>query len=170
MVCLLFIIGLVASGNVQKTVDFSNKMWNCANAACSSHVSEGQMQPNYQCAEFVSRSLAAGGFIDISPNASQSAYGSFKHAGETYNLNWVSSKQGGSKGLEDLLIKLGWKNAGATKASIAAASAIFCTGSHGKYSHVAIGIGPDNTNAHNAAHYHKPSSVYIALNAIYHPA
>ncbi len=48
------------ASNVTATVEFANDNWNCAVADCSSHVQEGQYQPNYQCAEFVARSLAAG--------------------------------------------------------------------------------------------------------------
>jgi hypothetical protein len=70
----------------------------------------GEYQPDYQCAEFVSRSLAAGGYIPgLHGNESQSRFLNYHHNGKTYDLLWVSHKQGGPLGLEDLLIVLGWK-------------------------------------------------------------
>jgi hypothetical protein len=72
-------------------VTYADSHWNCATAACTSRVSAGSAQPNFQCAEFVSRSLAAEGKVPgLTSNSSQSAYGSY-HAknGQTYDLLWV---------------------------------------------------------------------------------
>jgi len=66
---------------------------------CHQTVAEGQYQPQYQCAEFVSRSLINGGYITgISPFASQNDLEYYKYNGKTYDLLWVSSKQGGPLG------------------------------------------------------------------------
>ena len=70
-------------------------------------------------------------------------------------------------GLEDLLIELGWKNMGASWANIHAAAVLMCTGAEGPYSHVALGVGKELTNAHNMAHYRKPPSVYIKVDSVY---
>jgi hypothetical protein len=72
-------------------VTFADANWNCATAACTSRVSAGSAQPSYQCAEFVSRSLAAEGRIPgLTSHSSQAAYGSY-HArnGKVYDLLWV---------------------------------------------------------------------------------
>ncbi len=72
-------------------VSFADAHWNCATAACTSRVSAGSAQPNYQCAEFVARALAAEGKVPgLSSSSSQSAYGNY-HArnGKTYDLLWV---------------------------------------------------------------------------------
>ena len=72
-------------------VSFADANWNCATAACASRVPAGAAQPNYQCAEFVARSLAAEGQVPgLGSHSSQSAYGNY-HArnGKTYDLLWV---------------------------------------------------------------------------------
>src|SRR5579885_2784781 len=59
-------------------VSFADAHWNCATAACTSRVSAGSAQPNYQCAEFVARALAAEGKVPgLSSSSSQSAYGNY---------------------------------------------------------------------------------------------
>jgi len=132
-------------------------------------VHAGSGQSNYECAEFVSRSLAAGNFIPgITSTASQSAYLNYKYQGVTYDLLWVSSKQGGPKGLEDLLMKLGWKNAGTSSSNVHAASAVMTRGSGGNYHHVVVGVGNNVVDAHNVARYQETGSFYH-INAIYNP-
>jgi len=158
-----------SGGNINNVIDFANANWNCANAACTSLVSVGSGQPNYECAEFVARSLAAGGLIPgITPGASQNAYYTYKYKGTTYDLLWVSSKQGGPKGLEDLLIVLGWKHMGTSTSNIHAASAIMCHGSSGNYGHTVVGVGNNVVDAHNVARYKASGSIYT-INAIYNP-
>ena len=83
--------GADAASASNAAVSFANANWNCATAACTSRVSAGASQPNYQCAEFVSRSLAAEGKVPgLTSHSSQSAFGSY-HArnGKTYDLLWV---------------------------------------------------------------------------------
>jgi hypothetical protein len=72
-------------------VTFADANWNCATAACTSRVAAGAAQPNYECAEFVARSLAAEGKVPgLTSSSSQSAYGSYRAKnGQTYDLLWV---------------------------------------------------------------------------------
>ena len=72
-------------------VAYADAHWNCATAACTTRVSAGAAQPNFQCAEFVARSLAAEGKVPgLTSSSAQSAFGSY-HArnGQTYDLLWV---------------------------------------------------------------------------------
>jgi hypothetical protein len=94
-------------------VAFADANWNCSTAACTHRVSAGSSQPNYQCAEFVARSLAAEGLIPgLTSHSSQSAYGNY-HAknGKTYDLLWVGWANGtfntGINGLYQYLIQNG---------------------------------------------------------------
>ncbi len=69
-------------------VTFANANWACSTAACTTKVTAGSAQPNYQCAEFAARSLAAAGYIpDLSKTSAQSAYGDYQPGnGVTYDL------------------------------------------------------------------------------------
>jgi len=151
------------------TQPFGDRQWNCANPPCSSVVAAGSSQPNYECAEFVARALAAGGLIpNIDPLASQSSYGNYHYNNVVYDLLWVSSKQGGPLGLGDLLLKMGWINEGANYGSVKKGSALMCDGSDGAYSHAALGVGTNLVDAHNNARYHVTAS-YYTINAVYNP-
>jgi len=152
---------------VAQVVEFANANWNCANVACTEKVAAGSGQSNYECAEFVSRSLAAGGYIPLESKAAQSDYLNFKHNGVAYDLLWVSSKQGGPKGLEDYLRAVGWKTANNT--NVEAGYALMLRGSAGPYSHTAIGVGKGISDAHNVAHYQVPLSAYEGVELIYVP-
>jgi Putative peptidoglycan binding domain/Putative amidase domain len=80
-----------AASATNAAVAYADAHWNCATAACTSRVPAGSGQPNFQCAEFVARSLAAEGKVPgLTANSSQAAYGSY-HArnGQTYDLLWV---------------------------------------------------------------------------------
>jgi hypothetical protein len=50
---------------------------------------------------------------------------------------------------------------------VRAGAVLLLDGSLGAKSHIAIGVAPQLTDAHNMAHYHKPISVYEGVNAIY---
>jgi len=142
---------------------FADANWNCADVACTQTVPAGSAQPNYECAEFVSRSLAAGGYIPgLQPKDAQSAYGSYSYKGITYDLLWVSSKQGPPLGLQDFLEVLGWSQV----SSVDAATVAFVTGSEGPYHHVVVGVSPGTLDAHNMARYHVPTSFYT-VNSLY---
>jgi len=138
---------------------FADSQWNCATPSCTSHVGTGSGQPNYQCAEFAARSLASAGMIPISPLASQNDYLSFSVGGNTYDLLWVSSKQGGPLGLDDYLRYSGWQSC-SSDSCVDDCSALIVVGAEGAYSHAVIGIGPQLCDAHNVARYHVPPSFY----------
>jgi len=164
----LFYNVVVNTANIDDVVAFANKNWDCADISCSKTVTAGQGQPNYECAEFVARSLAAGGFVpNLHPLDSQDSYLNYKYDGVVYDLLWVSKKQGGPLGLEDFLLKLGWKTTNNT--NVEAGYPLMLVGSGGPFSHTAIGVGAGLTNAHNVAHYHVPLSAYEGVNLIYVP-
>eukprot|EP01113_Clastostelium_recurvatum_P024285 TRINITY_DN28_c0_g1_i2.p1 TRINITY_DN28_c0_g1~~TRINITY_DN28_c0_g1_i2.p1 ORF type:complete len:204 (+),score=33.29 TRINITY_DN28_c0_g1_i2:70-612(+) len=163
-----FFAASFVSADPSAVTAFADANWNCANAACTSKVAVGQGQPNYQCAEFVSRSLAAGGYIPgIGPHDSQNSYLNYKHNGVAYDLLWVSSKQGGPKGLEDLLKVLGWTTV--PNNQVQAGYALMLVGAEGAFSHTAVGVANGLTDAHNVAHLRAPTSVYLGINLIYKP-
>jgi len=147
---------------------FANSQWNCASPSCGSHVCTGCGQPNYECAEFVARSLASAGLIPLSPLSAQSEYGSFRANGKTYDLLWVSSKNGGIRGLEDYLKDSGWHECGNSQSCINDCSALMVTGSDGPYSHTVVGIAHQVVDAHNVARYQVSASFY-AINDVWNP-
>jgi hypothetical protein len=72
---------------------------------CTSTVSSGSSQSSYECAEFVARSLAAGGYIKgLSGLESQSKYDPYTYNGNSYDLLWVSDKQVKSRALEGVCV------------------------------------------------------------------
>jgi len=148
--------------------DFANSEWNCADPSCSSRVCTGCGQPNYECAEFVARSLAAGGMIPLDAYASQKDYGSFSANGRTYDLLWVSSKQGGPLGLDDYLSDSGWSSCGNDASCVSECSALIVDGSEGAYSHAVVGVGEGIVDAHNVARQGVAANFY-SINVIYNP-
>jgi hypothetical protein len=146
---------------------FADRYWNCADVGCTSVVSSGSSQSGYQCAEFVARSLAAGGFIPgLSGLESQSSYDPYVYGGNSYDLLWVSDKQGGPLGLREFLMALGWSSS----STIQEGSAVMTDGAEGAYSHVAIGIAYNECDAHNNARYHITScSSFYTVNEILNP-
>jgi hypothetical protein len=81
----------MAASATNAAVTYADAHWNCTTAACTARVPAGSAQPNFQCAEFVSRSLAAEGKVPgLTSNSAQSAYGSYRAKnGQTYDLLWV---------------------------------------------------------------------------------
>jgi len=150
---------------------FANRYWNCANPSCSSTVAAGGSQPNYECAEFVARSLATAGWMpNLGSLAAQSSYGSYVYGGKTYDLLWVSDKQGGPLGLREYLIAVGWTMPSISAANIKDGTAVFCEGSGGSYGHVAIGVGANTCDAHNNARYKvNPCNTYYTIDELREP-
>jgi len=137
-----------ASGGSCKA--FADSQWNCVTPSCTSRVGDGAMQPSYMCAEFVARALASAGRIPgLSSMASQGAYANFGYNGRSYNLCWTSSRGNGRLGLEDFLQAAGWHNSGASTGVIGDCSVIFA---YPGFSHVGIGVGNGQLDAHNKAH------------------
>jgi hypothetical protein len=151
-----------------KCATFANSQWDCTTPSCSSRVPAGTAQPSYECAEFVARSLASAGLIPLSDVAAQSAYGSFHANGKTYDLLWVSSKNGGIKGLDDYLGDSGWKSCGASGSCVTDCSALMVDGADGAYSHTVVGVGAQTVDAHNMARYQVPASTYH-INNVWNP-
>jgi len=147
---------------------FADREWDCGNPDCTQVVASGSSQPNYECAEFVSRSLSTAGYLPgLGAFAAQSAYGSWSYGGKVYDLLWVSNLQGGPLGLREALIALGWVSVSAS--SIKDGSAVFVDGSDGPYSHVAVGVGSNLCDAHNNARYHVTCSSYYTINEVRNP-
>jgi len=168
---LLSLVGLVYCLNTAAVASFADSHWNCADDACDSRVTAGTFQDNYECAEFVSRSISAGGaFPGLADTASQSAFGSYSLDGKTYDLLWVSSGEGGPLGLEDALKALGWVNVGTDcSTSIKAGYVAIVNGADGPRSHTFVGVGENIGDAHNNAQYHVSGCFYGTPNAIYAP-
>jgi hypothetical protein len=132
--------------NQSSVLDFSDKQWDCTTVDCTQHVPAGTMQPDYECAEFVARSLAAGGCIPLSPTAPQSDYAS--HDG--FDLLEVTS-------LSAYLQKNGWTNVGTDPNSVRLGYAVF-GGYSGPMQHAVVGVSDGTVSAHNAAQYHVPAA------------
>lgn len=75
-----------------KEVAFADTHWNWTAWNDSTPVTDGAAQPNYQCAEFVARSMAAAGLIPgLSPDAPQSDYFTYTAPnGKVYDLLLIS--------------------------------------------------------------------------------
>jgi len=171
IIILFALFSFSFSIDTNSLVAFADKNWDCADVNCDSTVNAGDGQPNYQCAEFVARSLVAGGAISgLGAYDSQSSYQYYQWTdGNTYNLLWVSSQQGGSLGLEDLLQAMGWSNTGRDCSIILPGYVIISTGADGPHSHTFVGVGSELIDAHNNARYHVNSCHMGTINAIYQP-
>jgi len=167
---LLALFGVAYALNGALVTSFADANWNCVDPSCSARVSAGTFQDNYECAEFVSRSLSAAGvFPGLSPSSSQSAFGNYKWSnGKTYDLLWVSNDEGGPLGLEDILKAMGWKSVGTDCSAVTAGYVGICTGADGPHSHTWVGVGPNLADAHNSARFHVPCTFY-PNNVIYAP-
>jgi len=145
---------------------FADSQWNCADPSCGSTVGSGQPQPNYECAEFVARSLASAGYISLGATDPQSSYANYQYNGNTYDLLWTSSHsaEGGPLGVEDLLQALGWTTGG----GVGDCTVLLVEGSGGYETHVAVGVADNLIDAHNNARFHVSGSFYQVDN-IYNP-
>ncbi len=88
---LLFSPSEQAHAATDVAVQYADTHWNCADPSCSSTVTAGSPQPNFQCAEFVARDLSTEGLIPgLNSNSPQSAYQYYRASnGLEYNLLWV---------------------------------------------------------------------------------
>eukprot|EP01116_Phalansterium_solitarium_P006660 TRINITY_DN19001_c0_g1_i1.p2 TRINITY_DN19001_c0_g1~~TRINITY_DN19001_c0_g1_i1.p2 ORF type:complete len:181 (+),score=51.75 TRINITY_DN19001_c0_g1_i1:115-657(+) len=146
----------LVNGSIPDLVKFADANWNCQDVLCKlPRVHAGTYQPNYACAEFVSRTAAAGGYIPLDPLAAQANYGAFHAGGKVYNLLCCGSKDAnpschGEPGLADYLVSVGWK----ATSSVKAGTACFVEGSDGYFSHAQVGVADGLIDAHNSARYH----------------
>jgi len=148
---------------------FADAQWNCGDPDCSYRVPDGAGQPNYECAEFVARTIAAAGYVPgLDGHSAQAAFGSYGFKGRVYDLLWVSSREGGPIGLEDYLSAAGWHYCGTADDCVHECTALMVVGATGNYGHAVVGVGEQLCDAHNYARYHVPPSYYNP-NAIWNP-
>jgi hypothetical protein len=163
MAALLFTFSPLRSGTAEAanaTVNFANANWACTTAACTSKVGQGAAQPNYQCAEFAARSLAASGYIPgLSTKSSQSAYENYKPGnGKTYDLLAITPSVATPRGtLANFLTTYGYfKNMGESMSDAEPGDLV----AMGNNAHVVVIVSTNRTvastliDAHNDARYH----------------
>jgi hypothetical protein len=149
-------------GDASSVVYYANTHWDCADVSCSSRVPAGSGQPSYECAEFVSRSLAYGGYFSgLSASAPQSTF-----------LNW----KGYDLCLTTSLIKAlpalaGYKQKGSSGSDVVAAGVIFGNAGDGSMSHTCVGIATGMVDCHNNAREDVSAAgeMYLGINAVYGP-
>jgi hypothetical protein len=141
---------------------FANNNWNCLTAACTRRVKAGQAQPNYECAEFVSRSLAFAGFIPrLGSTSSQSAYGKYKFKGKTYDLLLITPTAG-LHTLADFLLASGDATNIGHNLTKAVAGDVVVFDTHGIPEHTVLIVARGKTTAaikvdsHNNARHNLP--------------
>jgi len=147
---------------------FANKQVECANPQCTVTVNIGDGQPDYQCAEFVARSLSAGGFVPgLSPTGPQTgsqSYASYQYNGQTYAL-W------NTYGLYDYLKARGWVQRASDQSAVSAGCACFGDAGDGNFSHVCLGVGDGILNCHNNARQDiaAGNDFYLGIDAVMCP-
>jgi putative amidase-like protein len=125
-------------------------------------VHANEYQPQFQCAEFVARSLASAGPIGpLTPTGSDTAYTNVTYTTSSYNLTNVS-------GLFHFLIDTSIATDVGTNLSSATLGSVIIFGNSqdGDFLHTAIITDATNTanplfTAHNAAYYNYPASTQM---------
>jgi hypothetical protein len=149
-------------GDANSVVYFANTHWDCADISCSSRVPAGSGQPTYECAEFVARSVAYGGYFPgLSPSAPQSTY-----------LNWKGYDLCYTTHLADALQKLaGYKKVASSGSAVVAAGAIFGDAGDGSWSHTCVGIKAATVDCHNNAREDVSASgiMFKGVDAVFAP-
>jgi hypothetical protein len=172
-----------ASFDVDAAVAFANSQWNCWLPDCSTLVDAGDGQPDYVCADFVSRSIAAGGAMGPSVDPTTFVTDPFDYGppGNQYDLDWVSSNgpiceatsgNASNIGLQNYLdATLQWQNVGTNPSDVVAGDVVFVDGDdqcseYVPYAHVVFGVGNGLVDAHNNARYQFAVANYT-IDAIY---
>ena len=79
-------------------ITFANNNWACLDVACTTKVQAGDAQPDYECAEFVARSLAFAGYMpglgSLSPQSDYYKYNPHLGNGRVYDLLLVTPTSG----------------------------------------------------------------------------
>ncbi|MGI8550077.1 MAG: hypothetical protein ACR2PL_04640, partial [Dehalococcoidia bacterium] len=124
-------------------IDYANQHWNWSKYDNSqSTVNQYKFQPNFQCAEFVSRSLLAAGPIgNLTLNSSQESLAEVQYNSQRYNLLYVPS-------LYQILLDTGIGHDVGTSLQSATAGSVVI---YGNLEHVALAIGNGKISAHNQA-------------------
>lgn len=178
---LLFTFSPMRSGTAHaatnSAVTFANNHWACLQAACTSKVkAQGDAQPNYQCSEFVARSLATEGYIPgLSSTSSQNAYWHYYPGnGKEYDLLAITPGIAPGEGtLANFLTTFGYfKNVGKNVGSASPGDAVVFENYNGSHvlvpQHVVLITSSNYTvssiriDAHNSARYDMPLSKEIA--------
>ncbi|KPV54627.1 hypothetical protein SE17_02595 [Kouleothrix aurantiaca] len=113
-----------------EAIRYATGHWNWSSYDESKNtVSSGTFQPNFQCAEFVARSIAAAGSIgDLKVDSTSDQLGSLLYNGKRYNVRMVT-------GLYNFLIDTGiGKDVGTDKQSATLGSVVI----YGNFEHTAI--------------------------------
>ena len=153
-------------------VTFANNNWNCLTAACTSTVDAGDPQPNYECAEFVARSLAFAGWMpglsSISPQSAYDPYNPHLGNGRVYDLLLITPISG-LHTLTDYLYDAGiWTNLHQNvSAAVAGDVVVFEDSNHVQQHTALIVVAGSSTatvkvDAHNNAAYKVSLSSEIA--------
>lgn len=131
-----------------ETIKYATEHWNWSSYNDSTNtVSSNTLQPNFQCAEFVARSIVATGSIgDLKADSTSSELGSLMYKNKRYNVRMVT-------GLYNFLIDTGiGKDVGNDKQSAVLGSVVI----YGNFEHTAIVTDASDTSqikvtAHNTA-------------------
>jgi hypothetical protein len=153
-------------------VTFANNNWNCLTAACTKTVKQGDAQPDYECAEFVARSLAYAGYMpglsSISPQSDYDPYSPHLGNGRVYDLLLITPIAG-LHTLADYLHDAGFStNIGHDLSSAVAGDMVVFEDSNHVPQHTALIVVTGSTtsttkvDAHNNAAYKYPLSNEIA--------
>lgn len=147
---------------------------NCASAP--DVPGNGSTQPDFKCAEFVARALAAEGLVPgLTPDSPPSAYGNYVAPnGRTYDLLWVGYVTP-PNGLEQYLLDNGLATAiGNDPASAVPGDVVIYPGADGT-GHTSLLIQTGTTvdgndsvvDAHNNSAYHVPYEEYSTLTILH---
>jgi hypothetical protein len=157
-------------------VSYADSYWNCTDSSCTSTVSAGSAQPNFQCAEFVARALSTEGLIPgLGPNSPRSAYANYVASnGVTYDLLWVGYVTP-PDGLKQYLLDNGLAtDVGNNPAEAVPGDVVIYPGGDGN-GHTALLVQTGTTvdgsdslvDAHNNARYHVPYEEYSTLTILH---
>jgi len=127
---------------------FANSEVQCANPTCTIKTAIGNMQPNYKCAEFVARSLAAGGYVPgldarTGPQMGGNSFSYYPWRGRPYSLWNVKQLYSYLKARPDFEER--------PRNQISAGCGVFGNTTGKSMGHVCIAIGDNVLACHNAA-------------------
>jgi len=151
-------------------VDYADDRWNCWDVSCSSKVGEGDAQPNYECAEFVARSLAKAGWIwNLRADAPLQDYEHYQALdGNYYDLLLITPTPG-LRTLAAMFLNLGYgTNIGHHLDQASRGDFVVFLDGNNVAQHTVIITTVTSSrastliDAHNNAHYHLPLSDEIA--------
>ncbi|HET8845745.1 MAG TPA: amidase domain-containing protein [Ktedonobacteraceae bacterium] len=126
----------------------------------------GQFQPDFQCAEFVARALAAAGYMPgLNPwTSTQGAFGNYQPGdGNTYDLNLVTSIPNHHT-LEHYLTTYGLaKSVGTSLGQASPGDVVVFENSSGQQEHMAMIISVGSDRAHTWVDTHNTAHLQVSL-------